>query len=160
MPFLIDGYNLQKQVHKADPESETPSDIYLCKILSQYLKRIREQGQIIFDGIGPPDRTEFENLDNIEILFTGRNIDADSIIERKIKANTAPKRLVVVSSDRRLRVAAAKRKAVGIKSEDFWPMITSQLQRRVKRRVEPRSKHDGLTQSETDQWLDLFGMKK
>jgi predicted RNA-binding protein with PIN domain len=160
MPFLIDGYNLQRQIHKIDPEFETLSDTYLCNILSRYLKAIRDQGQIIFDGIGPPDKTEFENLDNIEVIFTGRNIDADSVIEQKIKANTAPKRLVVVSSDRRLRAGAAKRKAIGIKSEDFWPMITSQLQRRVKRRVEPRSKHDGLTQSETDQWLDFFGMEK
>ncbi len=160
MPFLIDGYNLQKQIQKIDSEFETLSDTYLCKILSRYLKAIREQGQIIFDGIGPPDKTEFENLDNIEVLFTGRNIDADSIIERKIKANTAPKRLVVVSSDRQVRAAAAKRKAVGIKSEDFWPMVTSQLSRRSKRRAEPRSKHDGLTQSETDVWCDFFGMEK
>lgn len=160
MPYLIDGYNLQKQIHKIDPEFETLSDTYLCKILSSYLKRIRQFGEVIFDGIGPPDKTEFENLDNIEVVFTGRNIDADSIIERKIKANTAPKRLVVVSSDRRVRAAAAKRKAVGIKSEDFWPMVTSQLSRRSKRRAEPRSKHDGLTQSETDVWCDFFGMEK
>jgi len=160
MPFLIDGYNLQKQIQKIDSEFETLSDTYLCKILSRYLKAIRDQGQIIFDGIGPPDKTEFENLDNIEVLFTGRNIDADSIIERKIKANTAPKRLVVVSSDRQVRASAAKRKAIAIKSEDFWPMVTKQLQHRVKRRVEPRSKHDGLTESETDQWFDFFGLKK
>jgi predicted RNA-binding protein with PIN domain len=160
MPYLIDGYNLQKQIHKVDPESDMPSDVYLCKILSAYLKRIRERGEIIFDGIGPPDKTGFENLDNIEVMFTGRNIDADSVIERKIEANTAPKRLVVVSSDRRLRRAAAKRKAIAVKSEDFWPMVTSQLERRSKPRAEPRSKHDGLTEKETDQWCDFFGMKE
>lgn len=160
MPFLIDGYNLQKQIHKVDPESDTPSDTYLCKILSLYLKRIRQFGEVIFDGIGPPDKTEFENLDNVEIVFVGRNTDADTVIERKIKANTAPKKLVVVSSDRRLRVAAAKRKAVGIKSEDFWPMVVKQLQRRSKPRVEPRSKHDGLTESETDYWCDFFDLKE
>jgi predicted RNA-binding protein with PIN domain len=160
MPYLVDGYNLQKQIHKVDPEFETLSDTYLCKILSRYLKAVRDQGQIIFDGIGPPDKTEFENLDNIEVIFTGRNIDADSVIEQKIKANTAPKKLVVVSSDRRLRVAAAKRKAIGIKSEDFWPMVTSQLSRRSKHRAEPRSKHDGLTQSETDVWCDFFGLQE
>jgi predicted RNA-binding protein with PIN domain len=127
---------------------------------SSYLKRIRQFGEVIFDGIGPPDKTEFENLDNIEVVFVGRSTDADTVIEWKIKANTAPKRLVVVSSDRRVRAAAAKRKAVGIKSEDFWPMVTSQLSRRSKRRAEPRSKHDGLTQSETDVWCDFFGMEK
>ncbi len=160
MPYLVDGYNLQKQIQKIDPEFETLSDTYLCKILSRYLKAIRDQGQIIFDGIGPPDKTGFENLDNIEVIFTGRNIDADSIIEQKIKANTAPKKLAVISSDRRLRVAAAKRKAIGIKSEDFWPMVTSQLSRRSKHRAEPRSKHDGLTQSETDVWCDFFGLQE
>jgi len=160
MPYLVDGYNLQKRIQKTDPQFETLSDTYLCKILSRYLKRIRDQGQIIFDGIGPPDKTGFENLDNIEVVFVGRNTDADTVIERKIKANTAPKKLVVVSSDRRLRVAAAKRKATGIKSEDFWPMLTSQLGRRSKPRVEPRSKHDGLTESETDYWCDFFDLKE
>lgn len=160
MPYLVDGYNLQKQIQKTDPHLETLSDTYLCKILSRYLKAIRDQGQIIFDGIGPPDKTGFENLDNIEVVFVGRNTDADTVIERKIKANTAPKRLVVVSSDRRLRVAAAKRKATGIKSEDFWPVLTSQLGRRSKPRVEPRSKHDGLTESETDYWCDFFDLKE
>lgn len=159
MPFLIDGYNLQKQIHKADPESDMPSDVFLCKLLSRYLKRIRQFGEIIFDGIGPPDKTGFENLDNVEVVFTGRNTDADTVIERKIKANTAPKKLVVVSSDRRLRVAAAKRKATGIRSEDFWPMLIKQLERRVRPRVEPRSKHDGLTESETDYWCDFFNLK-
>ena len=160
MPFLIDGYNLQKQIQKIDPEFETLSDTYLCKILSGYLKRIRQFGEVIFDGIGPPDKTEFENLDNVEVIFVGRNTDADTVIERKIKANTAPKKLVVVSSDRRLRVAAAKRKATGIKSEDFWPMLTRELGRRSKPRVEPRSKHDGLTESETDYWCDFFDVKE
>lgn len=160
MPYLVDGYNLQKRIQKTDPQFETLSDTYLCKILSRYLKRIRDQGQIIFDGIGPPDKTGFENLDNIEVVFVGRNTDADTVIERKIKANTAPKKLVVVSSDRRLRVAAAKRKAAGIKSEDFWPMLTRELGRRSKPRVEPRSKHDGLTESETDYWCDFFDLKE
>ncbi len=160
MPYLVDGYNLQKRIQKTDPQFETLSDTYLCKILSRYLKRIRDQGQIIFDGIGPPDKTGFENLDNIEVVFVGRNTDADTVIERKIKANTAPKKLVVVSSDRRLRVAAAKRKATGIKSEDFWPMLTRELGRRSKPRVEPRSKHDGLTESETDYWCDFFDLKE
>ncbi|HIJ71630.1 MAG TPA: hypothetical protein HPP87_09750 [Planctomycetes bacterium] len=159
MPYLIDGYNLQKQIQKADPESDMPSDVLLCRILSRYLKRIRQFGEVIFDGIGPPDKTEFENLDNIEVIFVGRNTDADTVIERKVKANTAPKNLVVVSSDRRLRVSAAKRKAVGIKSEDFWPVLIRQLERRGKPRVEPRSKHNGLTQSETDYWCDFFGLE-
>ena len=160
MPFLIDGYNLQKQINRVDPEFDMPSDTHLCKILSGYLKRIRQFGEVIFDGIGPPDKTGFENLDNIEVVFVGRNTDADTVIERRIKANTAPKKLVVVSSDRRLRVAAAKRKAAGIKSEDFWPMLTRELGRRSKPRVEPRSKHDGLTASEADYWCDFFGLKE
>ena len=76
------------------------------------------------------------------------------------KPNPAPKMLVVVSSDRRLRVAAANTKATGIKSEDFWPMLTRELGRRSKPRVEPRSKHDGLTESETDYWCDFFDLEK
>jgi len=85
--------------------------------------------------------------------------DADMVIEDKIKASTAPRRLTVVSSDRRLRDAARARKATAVKSEVFWNNLRKQL-RRKKTFKEPTAKRRGLTESETKQWLEFFGIEQ
>jgi hypothetical protein len=64
----------------------------------------------------------------------------------------------VVSGDRRLRLAAAARKATALKSELFWDLVLRELGRKKPLRQEPEEKRDGLTESETDKWLDLFGL--
>ena len=135
------------------------SELELCILLGRYLKLLRRDGEIVFDGTGPRDKTEYENVDYIEVLFAGAGSDADTVIEEKIRVNSAPKRLTIVSSDRRLRRAARTRKATVIKSEDFWSLVTKQLAK--KRPVkEPPMKHRGLSEKETEQWLDIFGIDK
>ncbi|MHC4643679.1 MAG: hypothetical protein ACYS32_18715, partial [Planctomycetota bacterium] len=83
----------------------------------------------------------------------------DTVIEDKISLNTAPRRLRIVSSDRRLRKAARARKATSIKSEVFWNNMQKQLSRR-KVAKEPTAKRRGLSESETRQWLDIFGIEQ
>lgn len=155
MPFLIDGHNLLWALQRVSEEAI--SDIQLCRSIERYLKIISENGVIVFDGTGPPDREPFMNLAGLEVLFSGLRKEADDIIEDKITANTAPKRLTVISSDRRVRKAANARKAVSIKSESFWINVEKQLSKKRPIR-EPLEKRHGLSESETDQWLDMFGL--
>jgi len=165
--IIIDGHNLLHSIHpaprrggihKEDPDSGTISDVRLCRIISGYLKLIDEKGEIIFDGTGPRDKGGFDNISNLEVFFAGLRSDADTVIEEKIKASTAPKRLTIVSSDRRLRDAARKRKATAVKSQVFWDDVRKQLSR--KRKVkEPLAKRQGISESETEQWLDFFGLE-
>lgn len=158
MLFLIDGYNLLRSIHKTDEESESVTDVLLCRTIARYLCAIGQKGEIIFDGIGPPDKTGFDNIRNLEVIFSGRSLDADTVIEDKITADTAPKRLTVVSSDRRCRDAAKRRKAVSLKSEAFWLEICRQLDK--KQRVkEPPEKRNGLSEGETKQWLEFFNLE-
>jgi len=157
MPILIDGYNLLWAIQGLGDEFQSFSDIQLCHSLDRYLKQTGEEGQIVFDGTGPPDKSPFESVDVLDVFFVGFSTDADTVIEGKIQANTAPKRLTVVSSDRRLRRAARGRKAVAAKSEEFWRTVQKQLKRKRKLR-EPDAKRHGLSESETEQWLKLFGL--
>ena len=160
MPFLFDGYNLLRAIQKSDEEFESLIESGLCRILSEYLKRVRDRGHIFFDGIGPPDKTRLGDLDNLEVYFTGQHTDADTAIEEKIADSTAPKSLIIVSSDRRLLAAGKKRKAVVVKSELFWPEMTRRLENHKKPTPEPRAKREGITKTETDHWLDIFGLKE
>ena len=157
--FIIDGHNLLHSVHKVDEGFESISDVQLCRIIGSYLKLTGQSGEIIFDGTGPPDKSGFDGISNLEVFFAGLGTDTDTVIEDKIIANSAPRRLKVVSSDRRLRKAARARKATSIKSEAFWNNMQKQLNRK-KVVKEPAAKRRGLSESETRQWLDIFGLEQ
>ncbi len=159
MPVIIDGHNLLWSVQEAFEDFESITAVRLCWIISRYLKMTGEKGEIIFDGTGPLDKSGFDNISNLEVFFAGLSSDADAVIEDKIRASTAPRRLTVVSSDRRLRDAARSRKAAVIKSQVFWGNVEKQLSRKRPAR-EPEGKRRGLTESETRQWLKFFGIEQ
>ena len=161
MPVLIDGYNLLRAVQKII-ESETLTEPRLCRLLSDYFGLTGQKGQIVFDGTGERNKTAFENFSYLEVVFSGGQSDADTVIEEKITANSAPRDLLVVSSDRRLRASARKRKSQAIKSEEFWQVLADYFTKLSKKRkvAEPRGKFEGITDAETDYWLKIFGFKK
>ena len=116
MPLLIDGYNLLRTIQR--DAFAALEDAQMCQLISDYLYRKRDTGKIVFDGIGPPDKSSLRNIKSLEVLFSGQH-EADEIIEDLILDNTAPKKLTVVSSDRRVKAAAKKRKATAIRVKIF-----------------------------------------
>jgi predicted RNA-binding protein with PIN domain len=158
MPYVIDGYNLLRSVQKLE-EFATLTDVQLCRAVSDYLSCVRDHGHIVFDGVGPPDKSAFGGIPSLEVYFSGPSCEADDIIEEKIADNSAPKSLVVVSSDRRLRDTASRRKAKAVPSDIFWQSLLIQLEKQASRPApEPSEKRQGLTERETDVWLDVFGL--
>ena len=75
---------------------------------------------VVFDASespwGTPRSIEHKG---ISVRFAARDTDADTLIEELIKADSAPRRLTVVSSDHRLQRAAHRRKATAVDS-DVW----------------------------------------
>ncbi len=59
----------------------------------------------------------------VEIAYPGPNRDADSAIERLIERDSAPKKLLVISSDRRILTAARKRRCAAMPSEPFLAQL-------------------------------------
>jgi len=160
MPYLIDGYNLLRAVQKHEAFAAL-TDVQMCRIVADFLGCIRDRGHIVFDGIGPPDKRQLGGIRGVEVYFSGEHAEADDVIEQKIEDNSAPKSLVVVSSDNRIRAAAAKRKATPIRADDFWYYLCEQLEKQANRPApEPSEKREGITDRETDLWLDEFGFDK
>jgi len=158
MPVIIDGHNLLWSIQNPE-EGISVTDAGLCKLLDRYFGITGDKAEIIFDGIGPPDKTEFNSVRNIEITFSGRNTDCDTIIEHRIRDCSALKLLTIVSSDRRLRDAAESRKAISLKCEDFWAEVQKKLSKQKKSK-EPSGKRTGVTDSETELWLKAFGLDR
>jgi predicted RNA-binding protein with PIN domain len=157
--FIIDGHNLLHTIIKFEEDSGAISDVGLCRILGRYFKLTGEKGEIIFDGTGPPDKSGFDRISNLEVFFAGLGTDADTVIEDKIRASTAPKGLTIVSSDRRLRSAAHTRRATSIKADVFWNDVQKQLSRKRPEK-EPTEKRQGLNEGQTEQWLEIFGFEQ
>ncbi len=155
MPFLIDGYNLLRAVQKIDIYADL-TEVQLCRYLADFLRVVKDRGTIVFDGIGPPDKRELMSVVGLEIHFSGTRSDADTVIEWKIEENTAPRRLAVVSSDRRLRSAAARRKCKSIPTDVFWPAMCKALEAASQTPAEPPEKRAGITAGEADVWMKLF----
>ncbi|OHB55370.1 MAG: hypothetical protein A2Y12_11720 [Planctomycetes bacterium GWF2_42_9] len=160
--LIIDGYNLLHAVKGLLDSSNDITDVQLCKIIGEYLYRSKGKGSIIFDGIGPKDKSGFNNLFNLEVVFSGTNREADDVIEKLILQNSAPKNLSVISSDRRIKDAAKKRKANPVDCVDFWLDMLKQLEKiqKQKQQAEPKEKYLGLSNSETEYWLREFGFIK
>ena len=158
MPFVIDGTNLLRSVENSVTGRDPMTDIALCNTIARYFMLIGQKGHLVFDGTGPVDKGRFENIANLEVSFAGVAVEADDVIEDKIRANTAPSNLTVVSSDRRLRNAARARKAASVKSDAFWSQLQKELASKKHVEKEPQAKRSGLTQGETDQWLRFFQM--
>ncbi len=159
MPFLIDGHNLVHSLYKFDDQFESVDEYELCRILYKYLSNIRERGEIVFDGNGPPEKEPFMRFRNLEVHFSGSESDADTVIEEKISLCTAPKGLTVVSTDRRIREAARKRRCTSLKSEVFWVRLFERLDRPNAPAVEPKAKYYGIPKGEVEMWMRIFGLK-
>lgn len=158
--LLIDGYNLLHSVQNLLDQSTEITDDQLCRVIGEYLYRTKGKGSIIFDGTGPKDKSVFNNLFNLEVLFSGPNREADDVIEKLIQQNTAPRNLSVISSDRRIKQAAEKRKAAAVDCVDFWMEVLKQIEKKQKQQAEPQEKFIGLTNAETEYWLREFGFIK
>ena len=158
MPFIIDGYNLLRSIQKLEEFADF-TEVQMCRAIADFLGCVRDRGHVVFDGIGPPDKSALGGIRGLEVYFSGESQEADDVIEQKILDNTAPRSLIVVSSDRRLRTAAKKRKATSIQSELFWQGLLNEMEMNELRPApEPTEKRNGLNERETDLWLDAFDL--
>lgn len=157
MRYVIDGYNLLRFIQKNSDYSSF-TDIQMCRIISVYLGITKQTGVVVFDGVGPPDKTALMELDCLEIAFSGQNREADDIIEDIIGRYSAPKMLIVVSDDRRIIAQAKKRKSNPSNCIDFWVRLDKAISKSKKGSSEPTEKRTGISDLETQLWMDEFGL--
>jgi uncharacterized protein len=158
VPFLIDGNNLMHAMASVGLDAGRSA---LCFLLENVLGD-RESAVVVFDG---PRRSE-ESLEEdgtspLDIRFSGRRV-ADAILIEEIRANSAPRRLTVVSTDREVRTAARRRRCPLVTSEAFAEELRRRkwsLDRPVSPSPEPKEKREGLTEGQTRHWLREFGLK-
>jgi len=153
MPFLVDGNNLYHALRKAGIDAGRPK---ICQLLAN-LAVGKETVTVVFDGRRPRGWLVLEPAaEKVEVLFSDA-APADNIIIERIAAHTAPRRLVVVSTDRRVRQAARRRRCQIALSEEFVGPLLAASQAPAPRPREPGAKFRGLDEKESRQWMKEFG---
>ncbi len=131
--IIIDGYNLMHasgfaRLKYGPGDLERQRNRFLSKLAGLLTESERVLSSVIFDAFesrSNDDRVnQFEGL-TYEFALSGE--DADSLIEELIQKHSAPKQVLVVSSDHRLQKAARRRKARSIDSDKYWNNLTSRI---------------------------------
>ena len=163
MQYIFDGHNLLFAVRGSGEQfaslSVEAATHFLCHILEEYLQLKKSRGVLFYDGIGPSDKRFFQNFARLEVEFSGDYYEADDYIEAEIEASSAPKRLVVVSSDRKIRDKARRRRATSIPSIDFWFDVIKEIDKPKPKIKEPAAKRRGITTSEVSYWMKYFKLE-
>lgn len=160
MPVLVDGNNLIFAARQVDPTDLLIGRSMLCAKLGDWARRRRERVHVVFDG-PEPEASLAEQLGDpdITVTYSGRGVSADRRIHELIAADSAARRLVVVSSDREVMAAARRRDARPMRADDFWRIVVADLSRPEPRPLEPPEKRTGLAPDQTDEWLRDFGLE-
>jgi predicted RNA-binding protein with PIN domain len=123
MKLIIDGYNLLHasgvfgtgRGERAFEESRRA----LLDMLADLLGDEVGQTVVVFDAARAPDGLPGRLTHRgIRVWFAREYPDADSLIEELVEDATSP-HLVVVSNDRRLQVAARRRRAKAVSCEEW-----------------------------------------
>ena len=163
--LIVDGYNVLFQCgfisRGIGPQTLERARGALLGILNSRLDETgRAQTTVVFDATelaaGLPDETV---IGGIRVYYSHRYADADSMIEELIAHHSAPKQLVVVSSDRRIQRAARRRKATAIDSEQWFDQVissTSGEQAETGDDVAGSRQEFALTSEEIQIWVNRF----
>ena len=113
---------------------------------------------IVFDAKNTPGDVPGEEIIRGLCVRYALGEEADDLIERLIKSESVPKRLVVVSSDHRIKDAGRRRGCVVMTSEEYldWldrPKNTGRLRDPA---LESPEKPETESPNEAAAWLDAF----
>jgi hypothetical protein len=156
--ILIDGYNL---LHASgvfgvggrtflESSREALLD-WLGEVLSDAQ---RERTTIVFDARqAPPGLPRSAHKHGVQIRFAQGRGEADELLEEIIRNHSAPRSLIVVSSDHRIHRAARRRRATAIDSEQW----VAEVARRPESDQSEPDRQVELDPDELRTWLDEFG---
>lgn len=166
-PFLIiDAYNLMHACGLARSrygpgDLERGRNRFLKWLENRLTDAERRRATVVFDAHDAPRGLESTAIhEGMTVLYAPPGGDADSLIEELIAAHSAPSQIRVVSSDRRLRRAARRRRGTSVASEAFARQLEHRHENRadVSPDADQRAKQTGsLDEAEVARWLSEFG---
>lgn len=125
MRWLIDGYNVMHAAGLISPAQGREGFRRARRRFLDELARVLptdlgDEATVVFDANVPPgDFPVISTYRGIRVIFALEDDDADSRIEQILEHDSNPRHLTVVSTDRRIRQAAARRRARPLTADAF-----------------------------------------
>ena len=168
MSLIIDGYNLLNSTGISS-RGRGPGNLERARqaLLNTLAESLTEEEIartiVVFDASESPwGVARATTHRGITVQFAAKDEDADTVIEQMILADSAPKRLTVVSSDHRIQRAAKRRRASAVDSDRwFSELLRQRAARSQASSAAADSKPTGpLSSGEVDHWLREFGIEE
>jgi hypothetical protein len=151
MPYLIDGHNLIGQI--ADLRLDDPHDeAKLLERLKSYMARKGKRCVVVFDKGLPGGLSRDLSTASVQAVFAHGGTTADAIIRERIRDLRDPGSWIVVSADREIIDAAARRHMRVLSPADFAAVMRGPALPDDDEDPDPH-----LSPDEIDDWLRLFG---
>ena len=152
--FLIDGNNVMHALAAVGVDADRAELTGLLAGLAAKGDRVH----VVYDGPAAHGRSEAGPAGLVRVTYSGKRT-ADELMEEIIAADTAPRRLNVVSTDYRIRRAARKRRCRIVTSEEFASTLHRAGKAKAPRPDKPDEKQSGLGAEATCKWLREFGIQ-
>lgn len=156
--LLIDGYNLLFSDRRVVREKLPQARQELAILVARYCEASGLRARIIFDfthgppAFGIPLR---QRVGTVEVWFTPKGVTADDEIRGLIDATDDRTAYTVITSDREIASAVAKRQFKVMASDVFRKEMAETLR---EGKTEAREKTQGLGPGEVDYWMREFGL--
>jgi hypothetical protein len=153
MRFVIDGYNLLFAIGRLGPRSGKAALEGARSWLTQQLRKGHPPGSdvtVVFDGAGRD-----EDHGGVRVEFS-RGESADDVIEARIRGESAPRLLTVVSNDRRLRQTGRRRGCLVLDCLDYFEQLGAAPPEAGATPL-AEAKPETASAEEAERWLREFG---
>lgn len=163
MSLLIDGYNLLYVTgivgHGVGPGTFHRSRLALLNFLAESLDPEElARTTVVFDAHATSGLPQALEHRGIRVRFATKYEAADDLIEELIRADSAPRRLVVVSGDHRIQRAARRRRAKAVDSDAWYAeLVRTRRERREESPATPGRPPVPLLEEDVNYWLRQFG---
>lgn len=163
MRYLIDGYNLMYAGgllgKKLGPGGFQRVRHRFLNDLADVMGAVdAHQTTVVFDASTSPKQSVRESTHKgLSIIYAVDDENADARIEQILAHHGTPKALTVVSSDRRIRQAAERRRARAVTAEAFWIELDDRREA-LKLRPAPQRRPTPIESppDEAEFWLQEF----
>lgn len=161
MPVIVDTFNVVHVTGVLPPELAGIDVEELARLIERSRYRT-EMVTLVCDGSKPESGPKVESGRGIRVRYAGKGRTADEEIAAMVRASSAPRRLVVVSSDREIAREARRRRCRTLTSEEFLTHLTTDCSvgNGVGERGEDSGAPSHVSAGEAGAWAKMFGIEE
>ncbi len=160
---IVDGYNLlhtlgTRRSLGGPGNLQRAREELAGRIASRMSEAQRARTTIVFDAnFESRDLPTGQEIHGIRVEFARGFADADSMIEHLLRQHPTPQSVIVVSNDRRVKIAAERRRARPVGCESWFDGLAQQAAADPIPAPEAEKREKEMDAAEREYWLKLFG---